>query len=289
MNFQENHWIEERRDLFLRNIVRDFLRSHEMFARMSVELEKGRFKYKDLRHWVGSENEKGLMWRLKDLCHLMWGESDPDSDPHHFFLDWMIGAIFHEAMKMKENVYLVTKYRPNYFISKKRLEGKMSQGGFGHGDSHDKCDKFFSHIVDDIRRGAKQIGCMFNEAASRLARVIEEERDNPLMVRFVLENQPGLDRALESVGGAQELLERLFPDGLDKAYCIAGEGYLEGGWYAEARMAFEQAIKENRSNQEARRGLHLLEKRIKEIALLMNRNAQVQLSPGPVREADLRA
>ena len=70
---------------------------------------------------------------------------------------------------------------------------------------------------------------------------------------------------------ADQLLDLLYPEALDKAYCIAGESYLEGNWYTEARLAFEEGLKINPSCREARSGLRVLEKRIKEVTLMLQR------------------
>ncbi|MBW1939533.1 MAG: hypothetical protein JRI67_12410, partial [Deltaproteobacteria bacterium] len=62
-----------------------------------------------------------------------------------------------------------------------------------------------------------------------------------------------------------------FPLGLDDAYCMAGENYLEGSWYAEARVAFIEALKINSDCEEAKFGLRILEKRLEELAHILER------------------
>jgi hypothetical protein len=87
----------------------------------------------------------------------------------------------------------------------------------------------------------------------------------------MLEHKSDINKLWQKSGGLNQTLDAIFPSGLDEAYCMAGENYLEGSWYEEARMAFVEALKINPDCQEAKSGLLILEKRLKELAHTLER------------------
>jgi tetratricopeptide (TPR) repeat protein len=195
------------------------------------------------------------LWILKDNCHHLWKHIDPKSQPEPFFFDWIIGAIFHEAMKLKENVYLIERYRPVYQLATATLNLSSQQKRYR---------QFFEQILEDIRRGMERLKDLFMCAIEQAEALLMTERNNSLLIRFILENRSELEKLWQKNRGLDRMLGRLFPEGLDKAYCAAGENYLKGSWYVEAQTAFEKALRLNPDCQEAKLGLETLERRLKE-------------------------
>jgi len=265
---KQNIWITERKDLFIRNIIRDFIRSYSFLLEIKEKYENNDITYIGFDQWVGSQADKGILWRLKDLCHRLWRDVDPSIDPDSFIFDWMIGAIFHEAMKLKENAYLVATYKPTFL---------WAVSDTGTSDRKDKCQQFFQQTVEDVHKGVNKLECLFANALEHLMPILKKEKHNTLLLRFLLEKRSDFERIDPDLNGIGRLIEKLFPEGVDKPYCLAGEGYLEGGWYAEARMAFEEALSINPLSQEARAGLKVLEKRLKEVTLLLERQYHSEL------------
>ncbi len=266
-------WLREKRDLFLKNVVKDFLASCSFFAELKEHTAHHGVRYEGFDFWVGTEQAKGRLWRLKDLCHMLWGDSDPADEENGFLLDWMIGAIFHEAMKLKENVYMIERYRKSYPLE---TTGPLlaNHNGTSHGMD------FFEETAHEIQRTIKRIDLLLKHAEKYLITVLKEETDNALLVRYLLEVIASPSGHRSGITSPMKLLEALFPNGLHEAYCLAGESYLEGSWFVEARRAFEKALEINPHCLEAKSGLRLLEKRIKEIAALLEREYEMQTKNG---------
>jgi len=248
--------MDERRDLFVKNVLRDFLRSSLFF--MDIEQKyKGMHvvTYKDLDNLVGTQAERGILWILKDNCHRLWKDIDPKSQPEPFFFDWIIGAIFHEAMKLKENVYLIERYQPIYHLATAAMNMSCRQKRYL---------QFFEQILEDIHRGMDRLKDLFMYAVEQMEALLLTERDNSLLVRFILEKKSELGKLWQKNGGIDHMLGVLFPEGLDKAYSIAGKNYLEGSWYVKASRAFKEALKLNPNCQDAKSGLEIVGKRHKE-------------------------
>jgi hypothetical protein len=255
-------WLRGRRDLFIKNIVRDFLRSRSFFQTSLRDHPEGTLPYETLERWVGTENRPGVLWLLKEQCHLLWRDVKPDDQMDAFLFDWTVGAIFHEAMKLKENVYLVQRYLPAY----ERVLISRRPGG-----TRGPSEPFFAEIAEEILKGLHRLEWLFAEATGGLQRLLLQERNNTLLLRFILEERAEIEKTRGDTAFVDRLLDTIYPEGLETAYCIAGENYLEGSWYTEARMAFEEALRLNPQCREAKSGLRVLEKRIKEVTLMLER------------------
>ena len=260
----EKEWLEERRDLFLKNIVRDFFECQVFFHDLREHTERYGVIYDGFDFWVGTEEKKGRLWQLKDLCHVIWGEGVDKDDQDGVVFDWMVGAIFHEAMKLKENAYMFERYQKSF------PDGAL---GIANGNGTEAVKEFFKEMVIEVERCIKRLEWLFKHAEKHLFQVLQREKQNPLLLRFLLADTSRLPEGEGRQGWKRlrRLLKALFPDGLDRAYCIAGESLLEGGWFQEARSAFERALKINPRCKDARLGLRLIEKRLKELSIYVNR------------------
>ncbi len=263
-----NDWLSDRRDLYVRNIVKDFFLSYDFFQELETRFTKEGLGYEGMDQWVGTQKARGTLWQLKDLCHDLWKNTEPDENPDTFMFDWMIGTLFHEAMKLKENLYVLMHYQPAY----NTLPFPESHGN----NAGNSCPSFFSEITDEINRGLKRINCLYNKAMHTLKAIVAQEKDNALLVRFILNEKKNDPEKWDGENGMGALLKKLFPDSFEEAYCIAGESYLEGSWYTEAKSAFEKALSINPGCSEARSALRILEKRLNEIALLLEREYTLQ-------------
>jgi len=261
-SINKQSWLEERKDLFVKNILRDFIYSYSFFLKIKKKYRDKGITYEGLDNWVGTRTDRGTLWVLKDNCHRLWKDIDPDIQPEPFFFDWMVGAIFHEAMKLKENAYMVDRYHPAYQVASTTATSYVWQ---------ENCQYFFKETLEDIQRGIKRLENLFVCAAEHLKSLLLAERDNSLLVRFMLEHKSDINKLWQKSGGLNQTLDAIFPSGLDEAYCMAGENYLEGSWYTEARMAFVEALKINPDCKEAKSGLQILEKRLKELAHMLER------------------
>ena len=275
----EREWLKERHELFIKNIVKDFFECLTFFNDLKEHAANYGIRYDGLDFWVGTEEKKGKLWILKDLCHLIWGCEEADcQDSDGVMLDWMIGAIFHEAMKLKENAYMIERYRTSF---------PDKAAAISNGNGTRVVKEFFEEMTSEAKRSISRIDWLFEHAQGHLFQVMKKERSNALLVRFLLEGEIPDQHATGGLGeGPRRLLHTLFPDGLDKAYCLAGESYLEGGWFIEAREAFERALAINPQCQEARKGLRALERRVREMAEVVGRgfkeNGSIPSKAGPI-------
>ncbi len=260
----EQDWLKDRHQLFVKNIVKDFFACYVFFKDFKAQVSRDGVRYDGLDFWVGTEQKKGRLWILKDLCHLIWSSTETGSeDSDGVMLDWMIGAIFHEAMKLKENAYMIERYQKTF---------PDKAAAILNGSGTKVVQEFFAEMTQEARRSIDRIDWLFEHAQGHLFQIMKKERSNPLLVRFLLEwHETEISKAENLGDGPGMLLEALFPDGFDMAYCLAGESYLEGGWFIEAKEAFEKALRVNPDCVEAKEKLDVLEKKLRDIEEVVGR------------------
>jgi len=118
-------WIRSKQIEFVRDILRDFCLSQQVlenqFRRFDAE---ARISFEVLREVLGVEMNKGLLWRLKDTSHHLF-RTDQEGDVSGQLLDWCLGYIFHETMKLKEDAYQRESYGSRFIrkiiVSSRRL------------------------------------------------------------------------------------------------------------------------------------------------------------------------
>ena len=94
-------------------ILRDFcvvsLSLEEQFSRYD---NAGNLSYAVLRDILGDEMNRGILWRLKDATHHLFRNA-PDATVAGKLLDWAIGYIFHETIKLMEDTHQHQYYTPS--------------------------------------------------------------------------------------------------------------------------------------------------------------------------------
>ncbi len=255
-------WFGQRRNFFVRQLLDDFfhiLRSFQRLYGQYLACGRGRAHGPDvlladrsekIRHhiWdqlnrlVGTELDKGPLWLLKDLCHRLWPENEEEQDLHGSLMDWMVGSIFHEAMKLKENIYLLNAYAP----AAVRMRGRRPDHSSLEGSSH----PWLTQIVDiellirrtaaDVIRQMEQIAFLFGQTNFLLRSMLPSFRANSLLLRFLVEQED----LVEELWGerSEELFAEMF-DGLPAdGFCRAGRSYMDSNWYPQALCMYRRAL-----------------------------------------------
>lgn len=105
-------WVLKNREAFERDVLQDYCLAadllREQFERLSATES---VSFSVLRSLIGEPRNKGLLWRLKDKAHhifLKVGEGNPVG----LLLDWTLGYIFHESLKLMEDAHQRQYYAP---------------------------------------------------------------------------------------------------------------------------------------------------------------------------------
>lgn len=276
---QRQDWFEQRRDFFIRRVFDDFFSILRVFQDIYLvylscrkpaddgALDLFDKQNREQRHiiWnrltlmVGTEVEKGPLWQLKDLCHRIWPEKEYVQTLEGSLIDWLIGSIFHEAMKLKENMYLLNSYGPAAW--------KISdREGDGHGFLPDTAAPRFVQMVDikglikriavDVTVQMDQLAFLFGQANCMLRIMIPELPHNTLLIRFLIEQEDVVGELWgEDIIG---LFTDMFGGEPEQGFCLAGCSYFEGQWFPQALDMYTRALAVNGDCSEAFVKVHKL-------------------------------
>src|SRR4030066_1924394 len=102
------------RDRNILEIVRGLLLSEVAFQEIFKKYKEGRLRFSDIGIW-GDDKGRRLLYNLKEQCHSLYRyKGKTPIHKNEWLLDLVIGSIFHEAMKLRENIYQMEVYRPKY-------------------------------------------------------------------------------------------------------------------------------------------------------------------------------
>jgi tetratricopeptide (TPR) repeat protein len=257
---------ERIRDQRLLEIVRGLLLSEVAFQEIFKKYKQRRLRFSDIEHWVDDKGQN-LFYGLKEQCHSLFrNTAKRPVQKNEWLLDLAIGSIFHEAMKLRENIYQLEVYRPKYVEYKTtlRLSGSKvkprssskegiepfaftligSKGGKSayERDYLQQFERIIAKAKEAVAEGMDETRSLFQDAMAQLVDFFRGHSKNPILVRFLLENQGLLLRVYGSQK-AQEIFTSVFKNGFLEAYEVAGRSYLQSEHYDLASEYLLKAIK----------------------------------------------
>jgi len=176
-------------------------------------------------------------------------------------MDWLLGSVFHEAMKLKENIYLLNTYGPAAIRMRDMPEASSVRvlrpaGSFPRLSNMVDAETLIRRIAADVVDQMEQIGFLLGQANFILRMMMPDLAANMLVVRLLVEKEELV------LSGWGERIEELFADMFSgraaEGFCAAGRSYLSAQWYAQALDMYERALRCESQCDEARmKAVHL--------------------------------
>ncbi len=223
-------WIKAKLPEFVRDILRDFCQiSQELCTQFKAHDQTGQISFNFFKELLGDEMNKGQLWHLKDTAHILF-RHDQDSDRIGPYLDWCIGYIFHECMKLREDAYQQENYRPwfearhiNPSISPE--EQLISQELF----------TVLEQTRESISREISRVKFILFHCRRLFIMYLPAHQENPLLARFLFAEKELIQDVFKSL--YPELLSAIYADNPGKLYELAALSLERGGWIKEAKAA----------------------------------------------------
>lgn len=223
------------------DLIEESVRVFERFNEMKRLYRENSLSFPFIEQFV-DDRGKSCLFRLKEMCHDLYRNSDSALYKEKLY-DMTVGCIFHEAMKLRENVYQLEYYRPESFVPKETL-----------GEKERKIMREMESVIRKaekrLREGFSELKKLLKDLSEQLKDLIILYRDNDLLPRFLLENEKSLIRTFGRKG-YYEILKELFKNGKEKLIYLAGLSYLSSDFYNEAKNAFKKVLALDSSNKEA--------------------------------------
>ncbi|WP_460032887.1 hypothetical protein [Megalodesulfovibrio paquesii] len=232
-------WIRAKKLEFARDLLRDFCLATRDFSQIFAAYEaSGSIDYLALRQLTGSVMNKGILWRLKDTSHLLLRGS-PDLPQFaedarlDSFLDWALGYIFHEVVKIREDAHQHENYVP--WVQSLQTQALPSQER-----EHVACMvDVLGQTRESLAREIARVRRIIAECLMLFPPVLRKYRDSPLLARFLFSQELLVQ---EVFGDKREyLLEVLYEDDPQLLYLLAAQSLRQGGWWEPAREALARA------------------------------------------------
>lgn len=240
-------WIEANKTEFARDVMRDFCMAakelEEQFARFD---ETGAVSFAAMRDLLGNMMNKGLLWRLKDTAHHLF-RTNPDDHVVARMLDWSIGYIFHECIKIKEDAYQQQHYAPMFRALQRQDQYEDVQ------EIGDSLATVLNQTRESIEREVRRINFFLEQSRKLICLYYARHGENRLLARLLFDRNDLVRTVFKDQYDA--LISSIYQDVPERMYMQAAEGLIECGRPEEACKAAREGVRLNPNCQKALRVL----------------------------------
>ena len=225
----KNDWFEDRKDLFIKELIREFFQIKPFFDRLNKGLKKNdRILFQDMDSIVGTEMKKGPLWNLKNLCHSLFRDREAETGYNELLFDWTLGSIFHECMKLKEDIYQLEAYRPIYRKIEMNEELPIEVK-----DTIKEYGTVIKQTEEYVEKEIERISFLFSKASLQLKKLIVNYSTNTLLIKYLIDDEETVSKVWGKKA-LKQVFDMMFQRGIEEAYCTVGDSLVEGGWHKTA-------------------------------------------------------
>lgn len=234
-------WIRAKLPEFVRDMFRNFCMSCKALEGQFGSFDReGVMAFTILRDLVGQEMDKGLLWRMKDTAHHVF-RNDPETPLTGQFLDWGLGYIFHETIKLKEDAYQALTYAPWFLALRGRDLPEAER------DIAEDLFQVLKQTEESMRREIDRIRFIIAQCRRLLPIYLSRQRENALLARYLF-SQNELVREVFAED-YELLITSIYGEHPERMYILAAQSLRLGGWVAEAAQAVEGAFAINATDR----------------------------------------
>jgi hypothetical protein len=229
------------------DIVRDFLVAHQELSDLFLAFEEGRLHFEDVHRLVGDDGAS-VLFRLKERCHAIFRASDEGSVPEmrrEALFDLAVGSLFHEAMKLRENLYQQEFYVPR--VRDLRAAGAEEEAG----EILEEFAKILAISAARLEEAVNETRILLTQTRQQLRLLMADHRENGPMARCLYEEEQRVSVVFEE--GLDGLYTRIFGSPFE-GFMVVARSYLDSAYFAEALAALGDA----RSREDGRGEIHHL-------------------------------
>ena len=206
--------------------------------------KRGELTFLEMEEFV-DDRGKSCLYRLKQMCHGLFRTTCEAAYKEKFY-DITVGYIFHEAMKLRECIYQLEYYKPEYTALVNSAELTPAERKVIH-----EFDMLINKAEKRLAEGLKEVKILLKELLSHVKDLLRIYKDNYLLPRFILENERSFV-AIYGKKGYRDLIEEVYEQGRTTLILKAAISYLESEYYQTARGLFHKVTKLDRANEPAR-------------------------------------
>lgn len=207
------------------------------------------------------------LFGLKEECHALFrnaGRPAGDTLYAEGLFDVLIGSVFHETMKIKENCYILEHYGPTYrsmaAIAERRIRVPVYERLFFRA-----CKRIIERASTAVYEDIRAVEQLFDDATEHLLSILPRFANNGLVTRMLIENQQLVDMVYGEEG-LRDVLMKMYEGRAASAYLHAASSYFSAGRIKEAQDACERCMTEEPKNVGAKRMMRRIRERQQQAA-----------------------
>ena len=227
----------DKRNWIILEIVRDYLYAYIHFQTLYEKYKTHTLSFDDVEAFVTDKDPTVPLFNLKESCHMLfrYQEEEHCSDEEKL-LDLAVGSIFHEAMKLRENLYQLEVYKPRYL----QIQDSKETSDYER-NLLQEFIKIGARTEKRLAESVKETKRLLHDTLNQLAHLLPRYKNNHALMRFLLRNKELMQQAFGKRKGLK-IIADMFPGGLAEAYAREGQGYLASEHYDLAAEFFKHAL-----------------------------------------------
>jgi hypothetical protein len=209
----------------LREYVAAYQKLHSLFDRF----QQGSPCFAELALLVG-DSDNSILFRLKERCHALF-RKDPSATHREVLFDLSIGSLFHEAMKLRENLYQQEVYVP-------RIEQLLEEHGHDDREFFPDFEKIQAAGAGRTLDALRETKALLAQTRNQLRALLEAHSDNALLTRNLVVNREAVEEVFEA--DLSGILAGIHGDAA-AGFRDAAHSYLESAFFSEAIVCLDAA------------------------------------------------
>ncbi len=214
------------------DLVREFIAASELLSSVLDRAESGTLRWEEVQRLV-SEDEASLLFRLKERSHqLIRGRDGADDLSRAALFDLAVGSLFHEAMKLRENLYQLSVYAP-------RVERARSNATPGTERLFQEFSRILKLSQVRLAEAVEETRALLEQTRDQFREFLVDCRHEGLVARYLVENAERCERVL---GQSLDTFFAGVHGHAARGYELVARSYLESGYFSEALGALREAL-----------------------------------------------
>jgi hypothetical protein len=206
-------------------LMRDFFAVHEVLSRVFDRFRSGSQCFDIIADLVG-DSDRCLLFRLKERCHGLFRTREPadEQSPREALFDLSVGSLFHEAMKLRENLYQQEIYAP-------QVEPLLAHARAETSELFVEFERVQIAGADRTLEAMRETELLLDQTRNQLCVLLVNFPENGLMARFLVEHPDEVHKVFGV--SLDDLLATIFGNRVD-GYRVAIRSYLHSAFYQQA-------------------------------------------------------
>ncbi|HUJ90618.1 MAG TPA: hypothetical protein VLX12_10510 [Syntrophorhabdales bacterium] len=226
------------------DLIKESLSVHDFCIEVIALYARSQLSFSRMEEFV-DDRGKSCLYRLKQMSHELFRSAEEATYREKFY-DITVGYIFHEAMKLRENVYQLEYYKPQYETLVASDELTALEKKVIH-----EFDVLILKARKRLKEGLKEVKMLLKDLVVQLKDLLKLYRTNYLLPRFILENEKALVKIYRK-NGFSELLNDMYEHGKATLIYKAAQSYLDSEYYGSAKLLFQKVANMDRDDTRAR-------------------------------------